>query len=63
MIPRYGINLGENKKIDLFSLNKFVTYGEMKEMRKDRRADQIAGSGQAASPCWRYAGRFHQRKT
>ena len=24
----------------------------MKEMRKDRRADQIAGSGQTASPCW-----------
>ena len=36
------------------------TIDKMKEMRKDRRADQIAGSGQTASPCWRYPGRFQR---
>ena len=38
------------------------TIDKMKEMRKDRRADQIAGSGQTASPCWIYPGLFHQRE-
>ena len=41
---RFPINLGKDKKD--------CPIGEKKEMRKDRRADQIAGSGKTASPCW-----------